>query len=710
MSKTASEIGLIVGGLAFAGVGALAYYGFLSFGLGAAGFSQMLGIGLTTALSGVGMALRPTPKPVATQGLLSFNNGPSPRRVIYGQFQTAGVNTFASFPPSQNLVITAQYLHLVYTLTEHEITSFDAVSIDGTIYNFGTDLIWNATSGLTGYWALTPANYAGGSPPSNDFYWGHVLFEFDAGKPANGAQPFPQLAAIESTWTSACLQKGCAKVHVVLRADSGWTAVFPSGQVPNFQFLVTGKKLIDPRIITAWQKSTLYPHFNYIVDNNNVLWIQQASAGSPASGTLRPPFESFSASPGHTLTDNTCTWICSSWSLGALYNGNTVAPNLFEARLLNDMWIPSVAYTTSTLGDWIIEAPTGYFHVLTTSGTSAAAHPTFATTVGATTTDGTAVWTCIGRSTHAINPSNSALCVYDYLQDTNAGMGASAASIDTASVIAAANVCEEQVITVINADITLAYENLYACDGMFDHSSARGNVLTSLCGSMAGWVVPPGDLWHVFAGAFVTPTVGLTDADMRAPIKGDFRLSKRDIANGVKGTFVPAFLPTNPAGALSLTQVPGTWQSQSFPAYQGNGLAGKQDFITEDGGQIIWQDVQFDFTTSLWMAQRLAKITLMRLRFQETLTLPCKLTAFQLEAGDTFYFTHARWGILGVSYEAQQCAIAMDQDKSGAPIVGIDIVARQVDPTIYEFQGPLSSSDFGEYSPFGITGVMSGTE
>jgi hypothetical protein len=230
---------------------------------------------------------------------------------------------------------------------------------------------------------------------------------------------------------------------------------------------------------------------------------------------------------------------------------------------------------------------------------------------------------------------------------------------------------------------------------------------------MAGWVIPPGDMWHVFAGAYVTPTIGLTDADMRGPIKGDFRLSKRDVANSIKGRYIPAFLPTNPAAALSLTQIPPTWHSQSFPPYQANGMAGKPNYLnSEDGGQIIWQDVQFDFCTSLWLAQRLAKITLMRLRFQETLNLACKMTAFALEAGDTFYFTHPRWGILGGVYQASQCSLTFDTSggKDGAPIVGVDLVARQVDPSIYTFTPPSSSTNFGEYSPYGVTGVMTGVE
>jgi hypothetical protein len=182
---------------------------------------------------------------------------------------------------------------------------------------------------------------------------------------------------------------------------------------------------------------------------------------------------------------------------------------------------------------------------------------------------------------------------------------------------------------------------------------------------------------------------------------------------------------------LSLNQVPPIWSSQKYPEFQANGLiwsGGVATFSTskpnylnsEDGGQVIRQQADFEFVTSVWQAQRLAKITLMRLRFQQTLTLPCKLTALQLEAGDTFSFTHLAWLIFDQTFEVTQWSLIMDMRGGGgsgnnsgaqdAPALGVDIVARQTDPSIYQFQAPSSASDFGEYSPYGVTGVMTGVE
>jgi hypothetical protein len=699
MSKTVSEIGLIVGGIALALASG-------PIGIGMVGSLQvmnaMIGIGASSALAGVGLALRPTPKPAGITNTISFATGSQYRRVGYGQFLTPPLEqllTYASFPPGQNLSTTGQYLHLVATIAAHEITSFDAVVINGTVYNFQTDIIQQEP---VGNWEILP----GSSGSVNDFYYGHIFFEFDAGNANNAAPPFPNLTASDPAWTSACMQRGCAKVHVVLRADVGWTAVFPSGQIPDIRFLVTGKKILDPRVNTAWLASTNTPHDSYIIDGNSNIWVQMNS-GATVTGATRPAFETNTI--GATLTDNSCSWHCA-FALGAVYAQFSATMQGWNGRIVNDGWQPGTGYAVYT----IIESPIGYFQMVASgSGNSGATHPNFSTALGGTTADSGLGWVCLGRSPNAANPSNAALIVNDYLQDTDAGLSVAPSTIDESSVIAAANVCEEQVAIIVASTGTV-YENLYACDGMFDHSSVRGNVLSALCASMAGWVIPPGDMWRVFAGAYVTPTVSLGDKDLRGPIKGDFRLSAREVANSMKGTYAPSYLPTNPAAALALTQVPSTWQTQSYPPYQANGsVAGKPNYLnTEDGGQVIWQDLNLDFTKSLWMAQRLAKIGVMRLRFQQTHTLPFKLTALAAGAGDTFEFTHTRWGISNGVFQAENSNLVFDGSggKDSVPALGVDLVGRQVDPSIYTFIPPSSPTNYGEYSPYGITGVMTGVE
>jgi hypothetical protein len=254
-----------------------------------------------------------------------------------------------------------------------------------------------------------------------------------------------------------------------------------------------------------------------------------------------------------------------------------------------------------------------------------------------------------------------------------------------------------------NPDIEVE-EDLYSCNGVFDQSAARGDVLKSLIGSMAGTVIPPGDLWHMFAGAYNPPTAVLTDEDLRDSIKGDFRVSRRDICNGVKGTFIPSYLPTNQTQAQ-----PAAWRWTDFPPYQGNGLLGHPNYIAEDGGAIIWKEARFGFTTSIWAVQRLAKIVLQLLRFQISLHLPCKLTAFPIQAGDTITFIHARWAALAspppTTFFVTQSTIVVE-NVDGVPVLAVDLVLRQHDPAIYEFAAPSSPTNQGEYSAYGTLGTM----
>ena len=383
-----------------------------------------------------------------------------------------------------------------------------------------------------------------------------------------------------------------------------------------------------------------------------------------------------------------------------------------HARIGRTGWLPAHAYSYPAL---IVDSNGNLQWMSLLAGFTSAAtqadEPGWKSVVGQVTNDnGSAAWTCIGRAsevfTVAANSSNPALVVYDYLTDSDYGLGVDPADIDVDSVNAAANICEETVVVNIAGNGGSLSENRYDCNGLFDHSAARGDVLKSLVGSMAGTVIPPGDQWHLYAGAYASPTATLTDADLRDSIKGDFRISRRDICNGVKGSFIPAFLPCNTTQAI-----PGAWRWTDFPPYQGNGLHYTPNYLGEDGGEIIWKETRFGFTTSIWMVQRLAKILLQMLRFQVTLNLMCKLTAFPVQAGDTITFIHARWAALAspvpTTFFVTQATLVIE-NKGGAPALGVDLVLRQHDPSIYDFTAPLSLEDQGEYSSYASLGTYGG--
>lgn len=569
MSKTLKEIGEIALGAGLIVGGAMI------------GNPLLVEMGVSLVISGAGglVISALNPQDLSIPGVAqNQQDSASYRRVVYGAVEVGGVLSFDSMPAGtkhfqEEDAQYAQWRHQIYTVAGHQIASFGRnghmiVVIDG----IPTDLVLDSS----GYWVpgydLDPYGgaHSGGSLPQF-----HIALEFDTGDPAS-TSAFPLLSAACPQWNAACVQRGCAKVHVAMRWDRNADgsnisnsamdvseAIYVNGRVPQFRFPVTGKPIVDTR--------------------------------SPIGG---------------------------------------------------------------------------------------------------------------GNYAVAANPSNPALVIYDYLIDAEFGLGADPASIDIPSINAAANVCEERVVVCIAQNGHSVSENRYDCNGIFDQSQARGDVLKAMITSLAGTIVPPGDLWHLFAGAYSSPVLTLTDDDLRDSLKGDFRISRRDIANGVKGTFFPQFLPTN-----QTQQIPGTWRWTDFPPYQGNGLNGTPNYVAEDGGQVIWKEVRFAFTTSIWMAQRLGKIILQALRFQVTLYAACKLTAFPVQAGDTITFVHKRWAGLTppapTTFFVLQSTIVLD-NSDGSPVLGVDLVLRETDPVVFAFAAPTAPlpAQQGEYSQYGTLGVI----
>lgn len=328
--------------------------------------------------------------------------------------------------------------------------------------------------------------------------------------------------------------------------------------------------------------------------------------------------------------------------------------------------------------------------------------PAWSHVVGTYTADGgyAQAWLNLGPIPSAdITASNPALAVYDYLTATDYGMRAAPSTIDLSTVNAAANICQAEQLLLPNS--TTEYP--YSCDGMFAEGENRGTILKALCESMAGFYVQPGDLWRIYAGAWTPPFLTLTDADLRAPIKGDFRFSRRDVCNTVRGKFFASFLPVAPNSPWAHGTLVPLWQQTDFPPYQGDGLDGRPNWVAEDGGQVVYDDITLGFTTSIWMAQRIAKVLLQRKRFQVTLHLGCKLSAYQAQPGDVLTFIHTRWASLSppapTSYFVQQVTLLMEAGKKGEPTLAVDLILRQTDASIYSFGN-------AEYSPYNSTGQI----
>lgn len=191
--------------------------------------------------------------------------------------------------------------------------------------------------------------------------------------------------------------------------------------------------------------------------------------------------------------------------------------------------------------------------------------------------------------------NNWALCVLDYLRSPF-GMACAADEIDLPSFVAAANISDEAVV-VDNAGASHAR---YTADGVIALDATRRDILSRMLSGGAGTLVYIQGRYRLHAGAYSAPTDTLGISDLAGAVRITTRAPRRDLFNGVKGTFI------DPARS---------WQAAEYPAVSSIAL-------TAEDGEPIWRDVDLPVTIDPIRAQRLARIELLRGREALTIEAP----------------------------------------------------------------------------------------
>ncbi|NBC34084.1 MAG: hypothetical protein GVY13_15530 [Alphaproteobacteria bacterium] len=260
------------------------------------------------------------------------------------------------------------------------------------------------------------------------------------------------------------------------------------------------------------------------------------------------------------------------------------------------------------------------------------------------------------RTDTAAWSDNAALCVLDYLLSP-AGLDAGLDEIDTASFMAAANICDEPVPTQGGS------ERRYTINGVVDLADAPVENLRALLTACAGHLSYTAGRWRLRVGAWYPAIVDFSDRDARDAVTVVPRRSRRELVNTVRGAFV------SPAHG---------WQSTDYPPQRDPG------HIANDGGEAALT-LDLPFTTSHTMAQRIARIALEQNRREMQVTLPANLAGLRVAAGDTVALTLDRLGLGGRPFMVANWQLS--------PALGVDLTLWQDDPGVYRFQG------FAEMTP-----------
>jgi hypothetical protein len=283
--------------------------------------------------------------------------------------------------------------------------------------------------------------------------------------------------------------------------------------------------------------------------------------------------------------------------------------------------------------------------------------------------------------------NNAALALLDYIAGYQLnsdgttrvpiGLGENLSGIDTASFIAAANVCDEAV--ALDGGGT---EPRYTCNGIITTSESPKDVIRKLLTALDGKLIRTGGKWRLLAASYQAPTLTLTEDDLEGPVKVVTRLGRRELFNSIKGVFVS---PDS------------KWQPIDLPPLQ------SATFIAQDQDEVLWSDINLPFTTSSSMAQRLMKIALLKARQQISVALTCKLTTFRVLSGDNIMLTLPRFGWTSKVFEVKNWKFSIRNDDM--PRLGVDLVLRETAAAVYDW----NSSEEDPIDPAPDTGFPDAT-
>lgn len=265
--------------------------------------------------------------------------------------------------------------------------------------------------------------------------------------------------------------------------------------------------------------------------------------------------------------------------------------------------------------------------------------------------------------------NNAALVIADYLSDKTWGYGLNyGTDIPTEQLIAAANLCDEQVSLAAGGT-----ESRYTINGTFNLARTRGEVLQDMLAACAGRISYQSGQYIILPGAWVAPSLSLSQRNLIGPVEYKPRLPIHAVCNGVKGAY------TSPVN---------NWQPGDIPPYAEDTLHGfvSDRWLAADGGSRIWKDSTFHYVTSCSQAQRLAKIELERVRREGRLTLHCDMSAYPAVMGDVIEFSYPRYGWTNKTFEVLSSKRVLRSSMDGSPpALGVDLDLAEMDPTVYDW-------------------------
>ena len=275
------------------------------------------------------------------------------------------------------------------------------------------------------------------------------------------------------------------------------------------------------------------------------------------------------------------------------------------------------------------------------------------------------------RTTTTVYSNNAALVIADLLTDTRIGFGESTTRIDWDSVAAAANICDQNVNLKGGGT-----EKRYAINCYFDHDENKESILDEMVAAMSGYLFFSDGKWKMQAGSYRSPVMTLTTDDLRGIVTVESVAPKSESFNSVRGKYVSA---------------ENNYKVTEFPAIS------PAAYVTQDNGRKVWADVDYPLTTSGTMAQRLANISLNKVRKKYRVSAAFGMRAYELEPGDVVLLTLPRFGLSAVPFEVVELDLVIDNSLG----MTIDLTLEETGSDVYAWDPDTEQGNINV--PTGLT-------
>ena len=126
---------------------------------------------------------------------------------------------------------------------------------------------------------------------------------------------------------------------------------------------------------------------------------------------------------------------------------------------------------------------------------------------------------------------NPALCIRDYLTNSDYGLGAETAEINDTNFSAVANTCDEDV------SLSSGTEDRFTMNGTFTLDKSPKVILQNMLTTMAGHLIYSNGAFKLRPAVYETPSVTLNENHFRSGITLNTRISKKELFNAVKGVY-----------------------------------------------------------------------------------------------------------------------------------------------------------------------------